>query len=124
MSMSAPPDSNRLTDLATKTGLSIPPTAQLVGIENDDRGEQYLRAKLVLNAADWSAFSHGMPVARDSMDPGTGGFLGQDKAWWDPHAAPGLRTGQVERQAGVYLNIGVDDSNPNAVRVYIVQHGT
>lgn len=124
MSMSAPPDSNRLADLATKAGLSIPPTAQLVGIENDDRGEQYLRAKLVLNAADWSAFSHGMPVARDSMDPGTGGFLGQDKAWWDPHAARGLRTGQVERQAGVYLNIGVDDSNPNAVSVYIVQHGT
>jgi hypothetical protein len=58
------------------------------------------------------------------MDPGTGGFLGQDKAWWDPHGALGLRTGQVERQAGVYLNIGVDDSNPNAVSVYIAQHGT
>lgn len=122
--MSAPPDTNSLADLATRTGLTIPATAQLVGIESEDRGEQYLRAKLVLNAADWSAFAHRMPVARDSMDPGTGGFLGQDQAWWDPHAARGLRTGQVERQAGVYLNIGVDDSNPNAVSVYIVQHGT
>lgn len=122
--MSALPTSNALADLSTKTGLTIPPTAKLVGIEEEGRGEQHLRAKLVLNAADWSTFSHRMPVARDSMDRGTGGFLGQDRAWWDPHAARGLRTGQVERQAGLYLNIGVDDSNPDAVSVYIVQHGT
>jgi hypothetical protein len=123
-SMSAPSASNQLADLATRTGLTIPPTAQLIGIEDEDRGEQYLRAKLVLNATDWSVFSSQMPVAEDSMDRGTGGFLGQDKAWWDPHAAQGLRTGQAERKPGTYLNIGIDDSDPDAVSVYIVQHGT
>lgn len=122
--MSVPAASQRLADLCAKTGLFVPPSAQLVGVEEDDRGEQYLRAKLVLSASEWAAFSERIPVPRDAMDRGTGGFLGQDNAWWDPHTAEGLETGQVEREAGVYLNIGVDESNPNAVSLYIVQHGT
>ena len=113
-----------IAELTRATGLELPKAARLVGVEREDRGEAHLRAKLIMSRDEWAAFSAKLPIPNDLMEPGTGGFLGQDQDWWDPHAARELRTGQIQRQPGVYLNVGVDDSNPSAVSVYIVQHGT
>ena len=122
--MAASPSPASLAELASDTGLDFPSTARVVGIERQELGEGHVRAKLVMSANEWALFSTKIPIANEAMDSGTGGFLGQDRGWWDPHAARRLRTGQVQRLPGVYLNIGVDDSDPTAVSVYILQHGT
>lgn len=118
------PSHNDLETLVQETGLALPPGARLVGMEREPRGEAYLRAKVLMTSSEWAAFAEQLPLSIDAMDPGTGGFLGQDEGFWDPNGAAKLRTGQVQRKAGTYLNVGFDDSDPSAVKVYIVQHGT
>jgi hypothetical protein len=59
-----------------------------------------------------------------SFAPGTGGLLGSDKDFWDPHRAPTLRTAQAQRPDARALNLGIDDSRPAVAVVYLVEHGT
>ena len=122
--MTTQPASPDLTSIARETGLPFPAGARLVGAERDERGEAYLRAKVLMTQSEWASFARQLPMPLDAMEPGTGGFLGQDHGFWDPNAAGKLRTGQAQRQPGTYLNVGFDDSDPNAVRVYIVKHGS
>ena len=59
-----------------------------------------------------------------SFYPRTGGLLGSDHDFWDPHHAPALRTAQAKRPEARALNLGIDDSPPGLVVVYLVEHGT
>jgi hypothetical protein len=110
--------------LAKELGIDIPAGAQVLGIERQREGDALLRAKLQLKAADWSALLKSSSVDPQGMSPGTGGLLGPDHGWWDPHASKHLRTGQAQVAPGTYLNLGFDDSNADAVTVFIVKHGT
>jgi hypothetical protein len=110
--------------LAKELGIEIPAGARVLGVEHQNEGDALLRAKLQMKAADWSALLRSSAVDPAAMSPGTGGLLGPDHGWWDPHAAKHLRTGQTQPAPGTYLNLGFDDSAVDAVTVYIVKHGT
>jgi hypothetical protein len=44
--------------------------------------------------------------------------------FWDPHKAPALKTGQARNAAGRVLSIGVDESRPDIVVLYIMEFST
>jgi hypothetical protein len=128
MSTSPPPPakhSNKELDaLSKELKLEFPAGSRLIGVHREPGGERYVHAKLVMTASGWSRFQQTSPVKVETMDPGTGGFLGPDDGFWDPHAAKNLRTGQVQRGPGVALSIGFDASKPDEVMVYVVEHGS
>lgn len=115
---------NDLAELQRELQLKIPPGVRVVGIKKTQGGEYHVRAKLLMSRAQWQEFLKNSPVPVDGMDLGTGGFLGQDGGWWDPHAAKALRTGQAQRDQGRFINIGFDDSAPDDVSVYVVHHSS
>jgi hypothetical protein len=110
--------------LAKQLGLDIPASARVLGVERQSEGDALLRAKLQMTSKDWSTLLKSSSVDPEAMSPGTGGLLGPDHGWWDPHAAKNLRTGQALIAPGTYLNLGFDDSNADPVTVFIVKHGT
>jgi hypothetical protein len=63
------------------------------------------------------------PELLAQLKAATGGYLGGDDDWWDPNANQNIRTGQVPRDVGGYLNIGMDDTARDAVLVYVFQFG-
>ena len=75
-------------------------------------------------ATELAGFLARTPVPAQEFRSGERGLLGPDHGWWDPNKALRLRSGQAQLPQGRALNIGIDDSNPNAVSVYIVNHGT
>lgn len=119
----APPGAaaKALSQFAEETGVKLPSAAHLIGVRRGERGD--VRAKLILNERDWGEFRETMPVSEDELGPGTRGFMDADEDWWDPHATKNLRAGQIQRSSGAYLNVGIDDSDPSAVSVYIFQFG-
>lgn len=71
-----------------------------------------------------SRFLAKTPIDPSAMRPGTGGFLGSDVDFWDPHKAQGLKTRQARTAKGRVLSVGVDQSRPDVVILYIMEFGT
>jgi hypothetical protein len=113
-----------LETLGRDLGLSFPEGTTVVGIERQEGMDDMLRAKLQMSAEAARRFLEHAPVRSDAFRPGVRGLLGADKDWWDPHQAKRLRSGQANLDGARVLNIGVDEARPDAVVVYIVNHGT
>jgi hypothetical protein len=115
---------DNLGEIGQELGLTIPPSARLLYSHRESGMDDRVTLKVEMKAADWPAFLAGTPVRADGFRPGTRGFLGQDDGAWNPHKASQLRTAQAVLPGQRMLNIGVDDSQPEVVIVYIVNHGT
>ena len=116
--------SESLSVLGQELGLDFPPSTRVVGIRRESGIDDAVQAKLEMGKEEFAGFFAKTPVDRSSMRPGTGGFLGSDVDFWDPHKAPALKTGQAQRSGRRSLNIGVDESRAEVVVVYIMQYRT
>jgi hypothetical protein len=115
---------DELKELGARFGLPFPSSARLLGIEREQGMDDLVRFKVELPASDWPALRDALPIPFEYMRAGTRGYFGQDRGFWDPHAAGQLRSGQVIREGARALNIGVDEGHPNKVVLYVVEHGT
>ena len=86
--------------------------------------DDLVQVKLEMAREDVPSLVQQTHIDPASFYPGTGGLMGPDQEFWDPHQAPALRTGQAERPGARALNLGIDDSRPGAAVVYLVEHGT
>jgi hypothetical protein len=86
--------------------------------------DDIVHIKLELAPEDVDSLIAQSKIDPASFAPGTGGLLGPDKDFWDPHRAPKLRTAQAHRPDARALNLGIDDSRAAVAVVYLVEHGT
>lgn len=119
---SAPPES--LAALGTELNLRFPPSTRLIGVRRENGMDDIVQVKLEMAREDVALLVEQTHIDPASFYPGTGGLMGPDQEFWDPHQAPALRTGQADRPGGRALNLGIDDSRPGAAVVYVVEHGT
>jgi hypothetical protein len=96
-------------------------SARLVGAERSN-GNDTVRVKVEMSAADLAAFLAHAPVESEAFAPGSGGYLGRDHDFWDPSSAQGLRTGQSFVGARA-LSIGVGEGDGGLAVLYIVNQG-
>lgn len=114
-----------LAALSAELELQFPPSARLVGVHRSRGGmDDAVRVKLELAASELPLLLTQTKIDVESFEPGTGGLLGPDQDFWDPHHAPALRTGQGKRAGGRVLNMGIDDSHASSTVIYLVEHGT
>jgi hypothetical protein len=116
--------SESISVLGKELGLAFPPSTRIVGVRRESGIDDMVQAKLEIGKEEFPGFFAKTPIDRSAMRPGTGGFLGSDVDFWDPHKSPALKTGQAQRAGQRALNIGVDESRAVAVVVYVMQYGT
>jgi hypothetical protein len=113
-----------LASLGTELNLQFPPSTRLIGVRRWQGMDDMVHVKLELAPEDLDALIAQTQIDPAAFAPGTGGLLGPDKDFWDPHRAPKLRTAQAQRPDARALNLGIDDSRPSVAVVYLVEHGT
>jgi hypothetical protein len=119
----APPVES-LASLGTELNIQFPHSTRLIGVRRSYGMDDIVRIKLELAPEDLDSLIAQTQIDPASFAPGTGGLLGSDKDFWDPHRAPALRTAQAKRPDARALNLGIDDSRPAVAVVYLVEHGT
>jgi hypothetical protein len=112
------------SQLGHELGLSFPPSTRVLGVRRESGIDDAVLAKIEISKNEFQAFFAKTPIDPAAMRPGTGGFLGSDVDFWDPHKAPALKTGQGKSAAGRVLSIGVDESRPDIVVLYIMEFST
>ena len=113
-----------LQQLSAKLGFAIPSGAEILGI-SDERGlDDATFAKLRLGSEDWSRFLAAAELSDGDFSEDRRYLLGPDTQWWDPSRPPSLRTAQKQLPNGEFLNVGVDPSGADGVRVYLMWHQT
>lgn len=117
-------EATTLPGLAREVGLKFPSSARLIGVGRESGIDDMVRFKVEIDPHDLAAFLATSPVAPEAFEPGAGGLLGPDQAFWDPSHAVRLRTGQAVLKNQRALNIGIDDGRPQVVVLYVVNHGT
>jgi hypothetical protein len=120
MNRQAPSDS--LGSIARELKLTFPASTRLVGVDREQGMDDRIRVKVEMTPADVAAFLGQTSIEPSSFRPGARGRLGLDSGFWDPSRAANLRTASVERDNRV-LNIGLDETHPDATAVFIVDHG-
>ena len=114
-----------LVQLSAEVGLTLPPSTHVLGVRRISGGmDDALKLKIELPASALPTLLNQTGIPAESFEPGTGGLLGPDREFWDPHQAPALRTGQAKRAGGRVLNVGVDDSRPGLAVLFIMVHET
>lgn len=124
-SMQTKQESTRsVSELGSELGLSFPPSTRIVGVRRESGIDDAVQAKLEIGKGELAGFLAKTPIDPSGMRPGTGGFLGSDVDFWDPHKVQGLKTGQAKTAKGRVLSVGVDQSRPDVVILYIMEFGT
>lgn len=113
-----------LAALGVELNLQFPPSTPLIGVRRSHGMDDIVRVKLEMDPGDLASLIERAQIDPASFHPGAGGLLGSDNDFWDPHHAPALRTAQAKRPEARALNLGIDDSPPGLVVVYLVEHGT
>jgi hypothetical protein len=103
-------------------GLEFPTGTRLQGLNRSER-EEMVRFKVVIPRATWGAFEPKLPIRWSALQPGRRG-LPPDDGYWDPQRYPEVRTGTKWLPEAVALTIGIDDSAPDVVTMFVFQHGT
>jgi len=121
----APRPPEYLSKLGPELGVTFPPNTRLVGVRRENGMDDWIGAKVEMDARDWPAFLASTPLDELHIGPGDGGHFGPDQAFWDPNSHHDLRSGQVwlEKEFRA-LNIGVAAIGESRIAVYIVNHGT
>jgi hypothetical protein len=111
--------------LSAEVGLKFSPSTHLLGVHRMTRGiDDAIQAKVELPMAELPALLSQTQIDAESFEPGTGGLLGPDDEFWDPHKASSIRTGQGKRPDGRVINVGIDEGKPGVAVVYIMVHET
>jgi hypothetical protein len=113
-----------LSQLSQELGLQFPPSTRVLGVLRSNGMDDAVRVKLEVAASEFPSFFERTQINGAGLRPGTRGMLGPDKDFWDPHQSQSLRTGQVARPNGRFLNLGFDDSRGDSVIAYLMEHGT
>jgi hypothetical protein len=112
-------------DLATlekEVGIPLPADTRVLWVERQSGMDDMVRTKLQMSRRAFATLADKLPVKPKDLRPGAG-RLGTDREGWDPHATPGLRSGQAALDDGRYLNVGVADDGAT-VTVFLMNHGT
>lgn len=110
-------------EVVTKVlGFALPADAKIVLIERESGIDDMLRVKVEMSRASFTEVAQHLPVPATRMTRGAG-RLSADKGEWNPRATPGVKSGQIARAEGRYLNIGVAESN-DRVTLFVMEHGT
>jgi hypothetical protein len=120
----AAPPVESLASLGTELNIQFPPSTRLIGVRRSHGMDDIVHIKLELAPEDLDTLIAQSKIDPASFSPGTGGLLGRDQDFWDPHHASRLRTAQAQRPDARALNLGIDDSRPAVAVVYLVEHGT
>ncbi|MFC1642582.1 hypothetical protein ACFL5O_07835 [Myxococcota bacterium] len=80
--------------------------------------------KVPMTKTEWEVFISQSPIKPEQMRPVRPSLWGPDESFWDPNKAANLRIGETPRPGARFLGTAFDDTNPNAVVVYIIDHGT
>ena len=91
-------------------------------VETESGIDDAIFAKLRVPLASAEAFVAGLGVA--NFQHGAADLFGPDRGPWDPHAAKALRVGDVPLPSTRGLVVGIDDSSPDVLVVYVMNHGT
>jgi hypothetical protein len=114
-----------LAVLGAELELEFPPSARLLGVLRSPGGmDDAVRVKLEVDPSELPMLLGQTHIEAEAFAQGTGGLLGPDKDFWDPHQAASVRTGQAKRAGGRVLNVGIDDSRAGSAVIYLVEHGT
>jgi hypothetical protein len=105
-----------------KIGLAFPGGTRLQGLDQSDR-EGMIRFKVTIPRTAWTSFETTLPLRWSTLKPGRRG-LPPDEGYWNPQQYPAIRTGMKWLPEAVALTIGVDDSAPDVVTMFVFQHGT
>ena len=109
--------------LGKQLELQLPPGTQVVGMETESGGpDDAIFVKLRVPRAHAEQFIRDCGVTRFRSDAAV--QLGPDRGFWDPHQVKALQVGRVPMQTTRGMVIGVDDSHPDALVVYVLNHGT
>jgi hypothetical protein len=109
--------------LEKELGFALPADARVLLVEQESGMDDMVRAKLQMSEAAFEQLEPSLPVRADAMTRGAG-RLGTDKGEWNPHATPGLRSGQAPLPGSRYMNVGVARGDGGQVTVFIMSHGT
>jgi hypothetical protein len=98
MTSNRPADS--LAQLGAELDLQLLFSARVAGVRRISGGVGgALKVKVELPGAELPALLEQIGIEPESFELGTGGLLGPDREFWNPHQAPALRTGQTKRAA-------------------------
>ena len=114
----------QVAELEARIGFSLPEGIEVKGIRINPGRASLAQAKLRMNRSAYDVFRQRCPIKDEAFRPGPRGLITQDRGFWDPRKAKNLRTGQAHLPGATALNVGLDESNPDAVVVYIQYHGT
>lgn len=103
-------------------GFDLPESAQILMLDRQVGIDDMLRAKIEMPRSSFDAVAQRLPVPLDGMSSGPG-RLSADKGLWNPRSTPHIKSGQVARPGGRFVNIGVAQSDER-VTLFVVEHGT
>jgi hypothetical protein len=118
----AKPEAGELGVLGQQVGFAFPAGTRLVGVERFSGMDDMVRFKVAIPRVAWPSFQKALPIQPTEMAAGAG-RLGPNRDWWDPRR-PNLRSGYKQRPGARAIRIGVDDSDPVLVTLYIEEQGT
>jgi hypothetical protein len=108
--------------LGKQLGLQLPAGTQVLGVETESAIDDAIFAKLRIPAERSGEFIKSCGVTR--FRPGGANLLGPDHGFWDPHHATALRVGDVPLPTTRGLVVAIDESSPEALIVYVMNHST
>jgi hypothetical protein len=111
-----------LKALGQELGVSLPPDAKIVGVDRQAGMDDMIRAKVELSPGSFASIADQLPVKGEQLTRGPG-RLGADHEFWNPHATPGVRSGQVQLPGARVLHIGLAEY-PDKVVLFVLNHGT
>lgn len=108
--------------VAQKLGIKLPQGTEVVGVETEAGFDDAIRAKRRVPAPSGAEFLRDCAVKR--FRQGGSNLLGPDHAFWDPHRARMLRSGEVTLQSGRALLVAIDKSASDALIVFAMNYST
>lgn len=110
------------TAIESVLGFPLPNDARVLLLERESGLDDMLRAKIEIPRSSFNGVAPSLPVQLNAMRRGPG-RLGADHGSWNPRSEQDLRTGQVGRPGGRFLNLGFVESNDH-VTLFVMEHGT
>jgi len=117
------------TNILKRIGLSLPPSGKIEYARYQSGMDDAAWLLVTMSEADWKVFLDG--IVRRAPHPlefseEANPLMGPRDGEWNPEAAKGLKTGQVnwDRNDSEGLNIGFAPAGDGTVRVFLFWHQT
>lgn len=122
MSETSEASKDPIEEFTEATDITLPPSAQIIGVSTMAGIDSLLRAKITLAADEVARLLLDLGLGPDAFNPEDQYLLGPDQAWWTPQKAAKLPTASGRTGAGLVFYLGIDRSGGEEAVLYYVQH--